>query len=288
MLATALLPIILAVPASTSPEGTPQQQAEIYAAAGEGHLRRAATPGEQQLDEFEEAHKNFDLAYLTAADARHLCRALFAAEVALSTANFTDDQARLSWEEVRRDDLDRLRMDAAETRRSNCRFDAKGGPRPPRLVVMDDADFSLMAPPGTSTSAGGDQEVDRAGAMPMQRRWNAQTAAGALFTGAGVGLVGVLAGAIGLRVRQAEAMRDIFDDARATGSLSDADRSRADAIKADGIQTRSVAIGVGVAGAVSLATGVALLVTRKKVTRPVALLPYGGLLGGGAMLRMRF
>lgn len=72
-----------------------------------------------------------------------------------------------------------------------------------------------------------------------------------------MGLVGVLAGAIGVRVRQAEAMRDIFDDARTTGSLSDVDRSRADAIKADGIQTRNVAIGVGVAGAVSLVTGVA-------------------------------
>jgi hypothetical protein len=70
-----------------------------------------------------------------------------------------------------------------------------------------------------------------------QRQWTAQTAAGALFTGAGVGLVGVLAGAIGVRVRQAEAMRDIFDDARTTGSLSDVDRSRVDAIKADGIQT---------------------------------------------------
>jgi hypothetical protein len=290
MLAIVLLPFIIASSASTSPEGDPKQKAEIYAAAGEGHLKRAATPGEQQLDEFEEAHKNFDLAYLTADDARHLCRALFAAEVALSTANFSDDQARLSWEEVRRDDLDRLRMNAAETRRSNCRFDAQGEPLRPRLAVMDDADFSLMAPPTTSTTKrGGDLRVDPAGPTPMQRRrWNAQTAAGALFTGAGVGLVGLLAGAIGLRVRQAEAMRDIFDNARATGSLSDADRGRADAIKADGIQTRNVAIGVGVAGAVSLVTGVALLATRTKAMRPVALLPYGGLLGGGAMLRMRF
>jgi hypothetical protein len=288
MLAIALLPIILAVPVSTSPEGTPQQQAEIYAAAGEGHLRRAATPGEQQLDEFEEAHKSFDLAYLTADDTRHLCRALFAAEVALSTANFTDDQARLSWEEVRRDDLDRLRMDAAETRRSNCRFDAKGGPRPPRLAVMDDAEFSLMAAP--STPAQGEQvQVEQVGSASKQlRRWNTQTAAGALFTGAGVGLVGVLAGAIGLRVRQAEAMRDIFDNAKTAGDLSDVDRSRADAIRADGLQARNVAIGVGVAGAVSLATGIALLVTRKNATRPVALLPHGGLLGGGATLRMRF
>jgi hypothetical protein len=290
MLAIVLLPFIIAAPASSSPKGDPNAQAEIYAAAGEGHLERAATPGERQLDEFEEAHKNFDLAYLTADDARHLCRALFAAEVALSTADFAEDQARLSWEEVRRDDLDRLRKNAAETRRSNCRFDAKGEPQRPRLAVMDDAEFSLMSPPASSRSSHGDAlQSDQAGPTPMQRRrWNAQTAAGAVFTGAGVGLVGVLAGVIGLQVRQAEAMRDIFDNARATGSLSDVDRGRADAIKADGIQTRNVAIGVGVAGAVSLVTGVALLATRTKAMRPVALLPYGGLLGGGAMLRMRF
>jgi hypothetical protein len=54
-------------------------QAASFAATGEAHLQRAATPGDHQLDEFEGAHKNFDLAYLTAADARHLCRALFAA-----------------------------------------------------------------------------------------------------------------------------------------------------------------------------------------------------------------
>jgi len=97
-----------------------------------------------------------------------------------------------------------------------------------------------------------------------------------------------LAGVIGTKVRQAEVMRDIFDEATATGTLSDADRRRAEAIKADAIEARSVAIGLGVAGAVSLVTGVALLATRRKATRPVALLPYGGPIGGGAVLRMRF
>ncbi len=288
MLAIALLPLIVASPAVTSSGGDPVSQARVYAAAGEAHLERAATPGEQQLDEYDEAHKNFDLAYLTGDDARHLCRALFAAEVALSTAKFTDDQARLSWEEVRRDDLERLRKDAAEHRRSNCRFDIKGEPQPPRLAVMDDAEFSLMVPP-TTPSDGDRARVDPVGPTPTQRRrWNAQTAAGALFTGAGAGLIGVLAGAIGVQVRQTEALRDIFDEAKAKGSLSDEARHRASAIKEDGLQARSMAIGVGVAGAVSLVTGVALLATRKKATRPVALLPYGGLLGGGALLRMRF
>ena len=48
------------------------------------HLERAAVPGEQQLDEFDGAHKNFDLAYLTANDPGHLCRALQVAELVLA------------------------------------------------------------------------------------------------------------------------------------------------------------------------------------------------------------
>jgi hypothetical protein len=50
-----------------------------------------------------------------------------------------------------------------------------------------------------------------------------------------------------------------------------------------------VAIGVGVAGLVSLGTGVALLATRKKTrSRTYALQPYGGPQGAGAVLRLRF
>jgi hypothetical protein len=131
--------------------------------------------------------------------------------------------------------------------------------------------------------------LDLSGSTPAaRRRWQARTAAGAVLTGAGVGLAGVVAAMIGLRVRQAEELRDIFDNARATGDLSDLDRSRAETIKADSIQTRNVAIGAGVAGAASLATGIALLVTRKSTSRGVALVPYGGPLGGGAVLRLRF
>ena len=288
MLTIVFLPLLLAAPASS--DATELAQAETFAASGERHLKKATTSAEHPITEFQAAHTDFDSAYLVDGATVYLCRALEVAHLALRTATFPDEQARLFWQETRQDDLDRLRQDAAETKRANCRFDAGGEPQRPRLAAMDDADFSLLAPPPASTPTHGDPlQVEQIGSTPMQRRrWNAQTAAGALFTGAGVGLIGVLAGAIGLQVRQAEAMRDIFDRARATGSLSDVDRSRAEGIKADSIQTRSVAIGVGIAGAVSLATGVGLLATRKKATRPVALLPYGGPFGGGAVLRMRF
>jgi len=286
MLAIPLLSIMFVAPAELSP----QDQAATYAAAAEAHLERAALPGEQQLDEFDGAHKNFDLAYLTAFDPAHLCRALQVAELVLATVNFTDPQPRLSWEEVQRDDIERLREDAAQTGRANCRHDAHGKPARPRVAVLTDDDFS--PPVASRTSSPADSErlaIDLPEPTPRQpRRWNIQTAAGAIFTGAGVGLVGVLAGAIGLQVRNDAKLRDLASNAVVAGRLTDAEWDRAAEIRADSLQTRNVAIGVGVAGVVSLATGVALLATRKKGPRAVALMPYGGHLGGGAVLRLRF
>jgi hypothetical protein len=289
MLAIITVSILLVAPPAASSESEPKRQAAVYAAVAEDHLRRAASPGDQQLDEFEEAHKNFDLAFLTADDALHLCRALLTAELALSTARFAEDQARISWEEIRRDDLDRLRKRAATTGVANCRYDATGTPLRPRVAVLEDADFPPAAASPSMEVKDVRPRLDLSEPTPVERRrWQARTAAGGLLTGAGVGLAGVLAAMIGLRVRQAQELRDIFDNARAIGDLSDADRQRAETIRADSIQTRNVAIGAGIAGAASLATGIALLATRKPTSRGVALVPYGGLLGGGAVLRLRF
>lgn len=287
MLAIPLLSIMFVAPA----ELPPQEQAGIYAALGEAHLERAALPGEQQLDEFDGAHKNFDLAYLTVFEPAHLCRALQVADLVLATVTFTDPQPRLSWEEVQRDDIKRLREDAAQTGRANCRHDAHGKPARPRVAVLTDDDFPPPMAPRTSSPADSSERlaIDLPEPRPRQpRRWNIQTAAGAIFTGAGVGLVGVLAGAIGFQARNAAKMRDLEDNAVVAGELTDAEWDLAAKIRADSLQTRNVAIGVGVAGAASLATGVALLATRKKGPRAVALMPYGGPLGGGAVLRLRF
>lgn len=286
MLAIALLSVMFVAPT----EGSPQEQAATYAAAGEAHLERAAVPGDRQLDEFDDAHRNFDLAYLTADDTGHLCRALHVAELALTRVTFPDAQARLSWEEVKRDDLGRLRKHAAETRRANCRYAANGEPQRPRVAILTDDDFSPRVGPHTNSPAdGGRVSISLPVPTPTtRRRWNTQTAAGAILTGTGVGLIGLLAGAVGLQVRNAEKLRDIASNADAAGELADADRDRAAKIHADSLQIRNVAIGVGVAGAASLAAGVALLATRKKTSRAVAVMPYGGPLGGGAVLRLRF
>ena len=88
--------------------------------------------------------------------------------------------------------------------------------------------------------------------------------------------------------REAAAMRAIFDRARAAGELSDLDRGRAEDLRADSVQTRNVAIGVGLTGAATLATGITLLATGKRAARRFAVLPHGGPFGGGAALRLRF
>lgn len=279
MLILVSLSLLLAAP-------TPTDEAATYAAAGEAHLERAAIPGDHQLDEFEGAHKNFDSAYLVAEDPRYLCRALQVAEVVLARVAFASDQERLSWAELRQDDLERLRQDAAQTRRANCRFDAASAPIQRRVALLTDADV----PPGDpllATPDGRGLEVSGPTRAP-RRRDQAQMAVGATFTGLGLGFIGVMVGALSVQAQQAEAMRAIFDRARTAGELSEVDRGRADDLLADSIQTRHVAIGVGIAGAATLATGITLLATRKLAARRFAVLPHGGPFGGGATVRLRF
>jgi hypothetical protein len=266
---------------------TPADEAASLAANGEAHLQRAATPGDHQLDEFEGAHKNFDSAYLVGDDPRYLCRALQVTEVVLARVAFASDQERLSWVELRDDDLARLKQDAAKTRRENCRFDASAAPMLRRVAMLTDADAPRAEPSSTALERLA-QPLEPTRPIPVQRGARAQTAVGATFTGLGLGLVGLMAGAIGLQAQQAAAMRSIFDRARAAGELSDLDRDRADDLRADSVQTRNVALAGGITGAATLATGITLLATGKRAARRFAVLPHGGPFGGGATLRLRF
>lgn len=280
MVAIALAFILLAAP-------MPADDAANYAATGEAHLQRAATPGEHQLDEFEGAHKNFDSAYLVGDDPRYLCRALQVTEVVLARVAFASDQERLSWAELRDDDLDRLKQDAARTRRENCRFDATAAPAQRRVAMFTDADMPHGASPWPEHLARPPSEPARP-TQAQPRGARAQIAVGATFTGLGLGLVSLTAGALALHAQQAAAMRAIFDRARAAGKLSDVERGRAEDLRAYSVQTRNVAIGVGITGAAALATGITLLATRKRAARRFAVFPHGGPFGGGAALRLRF
>lgn len=282
---TILCALLLAAPSDASPS-----EAETFAAAGDEHLRRAPT-AERPLAEYDSAHKNFDSAYLVADDVRYLCRALAVAELTLLRAPFADEQERLSWEDLRRDDLERLGDNARERQRGNCRFDASGK-LAPRVALLDlDAPVSVTADGPVAPSPASMSEGRRP--MPSRaqvRRSRAHTAAGALLTTAGLGLLGGTFGVIGVELQRAAEMKSLIDTAKAERrKFTDAEDQRFGDLAGDLLRRRDAAIGVGVAGLVALGAGIAVLATRPKVTmRRYALQPYGGLQGVGAILRLKF
>ena len=71
-------------------------------------------------------------------------------------------------------------------------------------------------------------------------------------------------------------------------TFTDGEWQAFNALRDDGLQIRNAAIGVGIAGVTSLSAGVALLATRKKMSRKFDLQPHAGPLGGGAVFRIRF
>ena len=298
MLTTALISLLLTGPPPAEAAEAPR--AEALAAAGAAHLRLATTSAARPLDELHNAHTKFDAAFMVDGATAHLCRALAVADLALRTGGFADEQERLSWEETRRDDLDRLREDAEQSSRANCRYDATGRPRvvllaaddPPAIPAIPADD--LPANPATSTPlASPPTAVRRALTVPSRRqihRARAHTAMGAVLTGAGIGMLGILAGVLVLERQRAGEVRGIIDATKAEHrGYTPAEGQRYFDLRDDLLRGRDVAIGVGVAGLVSLGTGVALLATRKKTrSRTYALQPYGGRHGAGAVLQLRF
>ena len=295
MLAIVFLSLVLSEPPIATATGV--SQAETFAAAADAHLKLATTSAERPLDEFHNAHTKFDAAFLVDGATVYLCRALAVADLALRTATFTDEQERMSWEETWRDDLDRLRDDAAQTGRANCRYGATGKPRVVLLAADDPpglaADDPAADPPLSTPLAAPPAAVHRALTVPSRRqvhRARAHTAVGAVFTGAGIGMLGILAGVLQLERQRAGEIRGIIDAAKAEHrGYTPAEERRYFDLRDDLLRGRDAAIGVGVAGLVSLGTGVALLATRKKTrSRTYALQPYGGAQGAGAVLRLRF
>lgn len=306
MLAIILSSTLWSNPAAAASYPSPSA---AFVEAGETHLRRALEPDHPQ-DEFEEAHKNFESAYLVAEDAQYLCRALATADLALHHARFSDEQERLSWEERQREDLDQLREDAIEKKRPNCRFDAEGKPAPPRVALLSDADSpaansssstpaaSAVEPtpastPGVpATQIPGASELPKPSQMPTTRGTRAKTVSGSILTVSGAGLLAGVAAVVGLGVlSRADEMQGLVDRARTEQrKFTPAENLRFHELKDELLHQRDVAIGLGVAGLVSLGTGVALLVTRKKSPggRKYAIQPYGGPLGAGAVLRLGF
>ena len=262
---------------------------EMFAEAGDAYAKLAELPAVNRRSELDKAHTNYDSAYLATQNPSRLCLALKIAERVVREGEFNDEDQASYWRDTVDDDLRRLQADARTTQRANCRFDESGSPRALLVATLADEDFAEMS---ASAAPGQTVQLDRPPRplTPAARRWRAQTTSGAVLTGLGLGFLGALAGALELQSQHASAMRRMSATARAENrdTFTDGEWQEFSALRDGGIQLRNAAIGVGIAGALSLSAGVALLSTRKKVNRRLALHPHGGPLGGGAVLRIRF
>jgi hypothetical protein len=288
MLTIVVLPLLLA------PSGP--ASAEDYAAEGEAYLVAAET-AERPLDVLLSAHTSFDSAYLVDEEANYLCRALDVAGRALRSGALTDDQERKFWEETRDEDLGRLRTDAVKHQRDNCRFTASGSPAAPRVALIDvDGPPPVRRAESAPDAGKGPQEPSirwqghQGPSRAEMRRRRAHTAAGAVLTSAGFGLLGALAGVLVLERQRIGEMRGLVETAKAEGRQFTVDEDRRFwELRDDVAHGAGVAIGVGAAGLVTLGTGIAVLATRKKTrARDYAFHPYGGPQGAGAVLRLKF
>lgn len=255
-----------------------------YADAGEVYVKLAGLPGVERRKELLNAHTNFEAAYLTLRETRHLCRALSIAEQVVREDQFKEEQMEQFWRERVDEDLERLRTDAIKTRRLNCRFGATGAPRPSVPLLADGE------PPPTRSKLPERPGPSQDSAPPRpSRRYRAHTAAGASFTGLGIGFLALCAGAVGVQVDQVQAIRRQIALVEGDGRLpTPGELAWASERKETALAAQAMAIGAGTAGVVSLATGIALLKTRHRYARPLALRPYGGLQGAGLLLRGQF
>ena len=256
-------------------------ESRAYAEAGKVYEQVAALPGVDRRKELLNAHTNFERAFLTSHETRHLCRALRIAEQVVREGGFKNEEMGLFWRERVEDDLERLRADAVETKRPNCRFGVTGEPRPPVPLLADgDPPWIRELPP----------EPARDIAPPApSRRYRAHTAAGAAFTGLGIGFLGLFAGALAVKVDQVQAIHKQADLVEAQDRPpTPGEQAWVDDREADARQVQSLMIGAGMASGASLATGVILLATRKRLIQRAALRPYGGAQGAGIVLQGRF
>ena len=259
----------------------------MFGESGDAYVKLAEMPGVNRRSELDRAHANYDSAYLATQNPSRLCWALKIAEGVVREGNFTGEDQASYWRDTVDDDLRRLQADARATQRANCRFDKSGSPRAIVVATLTDDDFAEQSATAAQEET---VQVDRPPRPPTIRRWRVQTASGAVLTGLGLGFVGALAGVLELQSQHASAMRRMSAAARAEGrdTFTTGEWQEFNGLHDGGLHLRNAAIGVGVAGVLSLSAGVALLATRKKVSRRLALQPHGGPLGGGAVLRIRF
>jgi hypothetical protein len=259
------------------------ENAERFVEAGEAYLELARRSDARPRDALLGAHTNFDSAFIASGDARRLCRALQVAERVVREGGFENDEQAKFWAEVVDDDLARLAEDAKRNAKANCRFDAAGRRRRPVMLLADET------PP-----RGPAEHVETASPVVLpkprdDRRSRARTAVGGTLLGLGLGFIGLTTGAAVTHGIQLAALDRLRDRAPVHAGLSEAERHLVYQLRADALDSRAVAIGLGAAAVATFIPGVVLLARRHRSwRRGVAFVPHGGPRGGGAVLRLSF
>ena len=258
-------------------------EADRFVEAGEAYLQLARRPDVRPRDALFEAHSNFDSAFIASGDASQLCRALWIAERVVAEGRFDDDEQGKFWAEIVQDDLGRLAKDAATKKSANCRFDAAGR-RAQRVALLGDDDPPRQEPRHAIEQA----LTERDGVGPrMSRRYRVHTATGAVFTGIGVGLLGVFAGALVVRVDQVRAIHKQAQVVEAQGRHPTPEEEAWVALRETNARSmQPLMLGAALAGGASLVTGVVLVATRQP--RRLTVRPFAGLREAGLLLRGRF
>jgi len=254
--------------------------AGAYVAAADDYLKLALLPRADGETALKQAHLNLDAAFMQTSEVVHLCRALGVARRRLAMGGFKSDQAKLSWEERAADDEARLvEVDG------HCPSATAPSPPPPLLEVAASASptrddrTAPVALPVRRTSPRRDRVEER--------RRQARIAAGATLTGAGLGLGGLMGLTLALHVQQLAALRRA-NDVPDGFTYSTRDQAMLAKLHEDARITQAASIGMGVASAALLGTGIGLLASRRRAPRAMALAPHGGRHGGGITLRLRF
>jgi hypothetical protein len=254
--------------------------AREYVQAADAYVALSSLPGVDVDDALSRAHVDLEAAFSSTQETIHLCRALRLARGRLGHAAGDDEQKRqrrLFWEETVAEDLEQL---AALGGEAVC---PSGQARRVGLLVADSP--SPAAAPSSPPEAKLAPMVDVV--TSAERRLRARRAAGLTLTGVGVGLVGLMGAALaGYRIgyEQLDAASDKPD-----GFVYPDDQQAAlGRVYADTKLLQGVAIGLGLAGGATLATGIGLLASQKRATRRMALLPSSVPRGGGVVLRLRF
>lgn len=244
-----------------------------YEEAASTYVRLSSLPGVDEDAALHQAHLNLELAHARSSGPALLCRAVALARNRL--ARTTVDR-RKAWEETLTDDLAELVRLGGN---SAC---PTTSPEPPEMLEAD-------PPATTSPRLDLPQPTPLPAAPPphaVERQHRARTAAGATLTGMGIAFAGLMGGALIVFERGLGALHDA--GRVPDGYVYPEDQQAAlRRLHADTQLAQGTALGLGLASAVTLATGIGLLASRRRL-RALALLPSAARLGGGLTLRLRF